>query len=266
MIIIEPVEFPGINSVLDNIEIYKEKFLADSVVLFRNANLDYDSQAFFHAELAKRLNCYIKLDEHKKTAKYIEDHSRNPRLRLAEKDDVMLRWHIEHVTYKNPIVMSTWNMTKFTTDIENGKTYFVDCEKVYNAMPDDWKKFLSICKANHPRKNSLNTDEEFPLVHDHWITGNPVLRTVIREFSYDNSQLVSVNDKNATDEDKELFKKISAWVNNYIYNNENIRIVQKWKQGDLLLVDIFKMAHAVTGGFDPKDREFIGMWGYRDLD
>jgi alpha-ketoglutarate-dependent taurine dioxygenase len=266
MIIIEPIEFPGVDTVLNNIGMYKEKFLADSVVLFRNANLDYDTQAFFHSELTKRLNCHTKLDENKKTSKYIEDHSKNPRLISSEKNDVMLRWHVEHVTYKNPIVMSTWNMTKFTTDTENGKTYFVDCEKVYSEMPDDWKNFLSNCKANHPGKNSWNSDEEFPLVYDHWITGNPVLRTVIREFSEDNCQLVSVNNKKPTEDDIKLFKKISSWVGKYIYNNENARIVQKWQQGDLLMVDIFKMAHAVTGGFDPKDREFIGMWGYRDLD
>jgi alpha-ketoglutarate-dependent taurine dioxygenase len=264
MIYIEPIEFPGIDNVLNNIEFYKEKFLQDSVILFRNANLDHADQSLFHFELSKLLNFYTISDKEKGLDNYIENHSKNPYRESTKKDDVMLKWHIEHVNYKNPIVISTWNMTKFTTDSENGKTYFIDCEKVYNEMPDDWKNFISSCKANHPGKNSWNTNKEFPLVYDHWITGNPVLRTVIREFTDDNSNLVSVNDKNATDEDKKLFKKISAWVGNYVYNNENARIVQKWQQGDLLIVDIFKLAHAVTGGFDPKDREFIGIWGYRD--
>ena len=49
-----------------------------------------------------------------------------------------------------------------------------------------------------------------------------------------------------------------------IEKDESIRIVHDWKQGDLVLMDAFKLAHAVTGGFKPEDREFTGIWGYRD--
>jgi alpha-ketoglutarate-dependent taurine dioxygenase len=261
---IEPIEFPGIDNVINNIEVYKKKFLEDSVILFRNANLNYDSQSLFHFKLSQLLNFHSAFDTETKLSNYIENHSKTPNVQSAKKDDVILNWHLEHVTYKNPIVISTWNMIKFTTDSENGKTYFIDFEKVYDQMPEDWKKFLNSCKVNHPGDKPWNSDEEFSVIYDHWITGKPVLRMVIREYFEDTNQLVSVDGKNPTDNDKELFKKISLWVGNYAYHNENSIIVQKWKEGDLLIVDIFKLAHAVTGGFDPNDREFIGIWGYKD--
>jgi alpha-ketoglutarate-dependent taurine dioxygenase len=259
---IEPIDFPGIDNILKNINKYKEKFLEDSVILFRNANLNYENQSFFHSELAKILNYHIGIDNEKKAQKYVEDHSKSNLIRSAKQNDILLDWHIEHVEYKNPIVISTWNMIKFKTDSENGKTYFIDSQKAYEQMPEDWKIFLNSCKAIHPESNLWDTDKVYPVIHNHWITGKPVIRTVIRHTDYMN-QLVSVNDKDPTDNEKKLFEKISLWFLDYVYNNKENRIVQKWQEGDLLIVDIFKLAHAVTGGFDSKDREFIGMWGHK---
>lgn len=260
----EIIEFPGIQNVLDNIDIYKKKFLKDSLIVFRNANLTYEDQSFFHAELAKRLNYNILISPENKADKYIENHSKRRLIDVAKQDDILLGWHVEHVYYKNPIVISTWNMTKFTTNSENGKTYFVDCEKAYNEMPEHWRNFLARCKVNNPGDNSWNTISEYPVVKNHWITGNPVLRLVIKLNKDDISNLVSVDDKDPTSAEKEFFEEISVWLGDYVYNNEEARIVHKWQQGDILMVDIFKLAHAVTGGFKPEDREFIGMWGYKD--
>ena len=47
-------------------------------------------------------------------------------------------------------------------------------------------------------------------------------------------------------------------------NNLNIRIVHKWKQGDLVIPDMFVMYHALTGGFSSDEREFVGIWSLRD--
>lgn len=261
---IEPIEFPGIDSILENIEYYKEKFLKDSVILFRNANLSYESQALLHSKIGKVFNYYPILDKDNLAERYIEDHSERNLIKVTEKDDILLPWHIEHVTYKNPIVISTWNMAKFKTDTENGKTYFVDCQKVYEDMPFEWKNFLNKCKINYPGTNSWNSNDEWPVVAKHWITESPVVRIVIRKFFDDANHLVSVGDKSPTESDIRLFSEILIWVSDYIYNNEDARIVQKWQEGDLLVVDIFKLAHAVTGGFASKDREFFGIWGYKN--
>ena len=52
---------------------------------------------------------------------------------------------------------------------------------------------------------------------------------------------------------------------NFEYDiNEKKFFIHEWKQGDFVIVDLFKMAHAVYGGFEPEDREFSGFWAYRD--
>ena len=60
-----------------------------------------------------------------------------------------------------------------------------------------------------------------------------------------------------------LFKQIKNFVFYQITKNQSIRFYHEWKQGDLVIVDLFKMAHAVYGGFLPEEREFFGYWAYR---
>jgi alpha-ketoglutarate-dependent taurine dioxygenase len=260
----QPVEFPGTQEVLDNIELYKQKFLEDSIIVFRNANLTQEQQSSFHAELGELFNYNVIKINNDQTDNYIENHSLRESIETAGTNDILLPWHIEHLYYSNPIVISTWNMTKFTTDTENGKTYFIDSEKAYNEMPEDWKNFLSLCKINNPNPDTDQSIDDFSPIVNHWISGNPLIRLAPRNNLGSGSTLKSVDNREATQTEKDLFEEIFMWFGNYVYSNQEDRIVHKWQQGDLLIVDIFKMNHAVTGGFDPADREFIGMWGYKD--
>lgn len=260
----QPVEFPGIQEVLDNVEVYKQKFLDDSIIVFRNANLSYDDQSFLHAQLGPLLGYYIDTEGDDKTSRYIENHSERPLIETATAGDILLPWHIENLYSGNPKVFSTWNMTKFTTDIENGKTYFIDCEKAYNAMPEEWKIFLDVCKINNPNIATDENLDDFSPVANHWMNSNLLLRLAPRKNKDSGTTLRSVYDREPTELEKTLFEEIFTWFGNYVYDNEEERIVHKWQQGDLLIVDIFKLAHAVTGGFSPADREFIGMWGFKN--
>jgi alpha-ketoglutarate-dependent taurine dioxygenase len=149
-------------------------------------------------------------------------------------------------------------MITFNTDTNNGKTYFVDSEKIYNRMPDEWKNFLEVCTINGKNFNADN----FKLVKNHWITGNKVVRMKVTDLKEGTEDLFMVNENTPTKEDVDLFNEILVWFGNEVINNEDIRIVHKWKQGDIVIPDLFKLAHAVTGGFDPADRKFIGIWGF----
>ena len=62
------------------------------------------------------------------------------------------------------------------------------------------------------------------------------------------------------------FKEIRNFYFDQVLYNKDIRICHKWDEGDFLVVDLFKMAHAVTGGFNPKEREFIGLWARETSD
>ena len=61
---------------------------------------------------------------------------------------------------------------------------------------------------------------------------------------------------------KEKFIEIRNFFINQIDKNEEIRIVHKWKENDLVFSDLFRLAHAVTGGFHSSERKFLGTWAY----
>jgi alpha-ketoglutarate-dependent taurine dioxygenase len=260
MINTRPIEFKSINEIVDNYKKYKEIFMEDSVLVFRNANLSYDDQVVLHRELGKYFGWHTFTEEDGNTSKYVEDHSKNMNVGKVSGDEIMLRWHIEHLHYDNPIVAATWNMITFNTNENNGKTYFVDSEKIYNSMPSDWKNFLESCTINGKHFNV----ENFKLIKNHWITGNKVIRMKVSVAEEKTQDLFFINNNVPTEEDVTNFNKILLWFGNQVINNEEIRIVHKWQQGDIVIPDLFKLAHAVTGGFDPIDRKFIGVWGYKN--
>lgn len=260
---IETIEFPGIDTIVNNAEFYKDKFVNDSILVFRNANLSFDQQSKLHSSLGKIFGWITPKEVDDKLTKYIENHASNRKLGIATKDEIMLTWHIEHVYYDNPILAGTWNMVVFNIDNENGKTYFVDSEKVYQLMSQESKDFLDKCIISAKDFGLEDLFTNFSPVQNHWITGKPLIRVRIAENKEGINNLVLFDGKEPTKDQNEKFKDIVWWFSNQVINNEEIRMVHKWQKGDLVIPDMFKLAHAVTGGFDPMDREFIGIWGYQ---
>jgi alpha-ketoglutarate-dependent taurine dioxygenase len=76
--------------------------------------------------------------------------------------------------------------------------------------------------------------------------------------------LVSYKSESPKKSELRYFQTLIRKIEDIVWNNEDIRIVHRWQQGDLVIPDLFKLAHAVTGGFRPEDREFRGIWGYKD--
>jgi alpha-ketoglutarate-dependent taurine dioxygenase len=267
MIYTEPIEFPGIDEIKNNFNHYKNKFINDSFLVFRNANLSNEEHLVFHKTLGDLFGWHTNVLEGK-TSSYTENHSSNELMGSVGKDEIMLKWHIEHIYYENPIVAATWNMSLFKTNSENGKTYFVDIEKVYSKMSDDYKSFLSRCMINAASvDNGIGHSglfkNNFKAIEKHWITNNPIIRVRILEKDESNISLVSFDNSIPNQDEINKFDEICLWISNEVYNNEDIRIVHKWNKGDIFIPDMFKLAHAVTGGFDPKDRQFTGIWGHQ---
>jgi alpha-ketoglutarate-dependent taurine dioxygenase len=271
MIIVEPTEFPGVDYILNNIDEYKNKFISDSVLCFRNANLSKEEQFDFGAKIGKLMG-WKYIDN---TSEYLENHVRKSDI-VSGPDDIIVEWHIEHTYYVNPIVASTWNMYNFKTNPENGKTYFVDTGVVFEMLSDEEKQFLIDSVVTEPDfiKNSqlksgflsedTNLSSEHPIIDKHWLTSKPIIRFMILPEPYIVT-LVSYKNESPSDESLEYFKSLIRKIEKIIMENEDIRIVHKWQQGDLVIPDLFKLAHAVTGGFKSEDREFRGIWGYKDI-
>lgn len=275
---ITPIDYPGFDNVFNNIEFYKEKFIKDSVIVFRGANLSLEDQKLFHYNLGD----FFKWNTLKNEDNYYkETHSHNNMVGIAKEDEIMLGWHVEHCYYDNPIVAGTWNMYHLKAAPGAGKTYFVDTSIVYEMLDNDSQDFLKTCKLNAKNFGLDNIFPPYKTIVDHWITGKPVIRMPIEEHwsefgpddenyiksnheSYEVNILHSVNDKSPTKEEYKKFSDIAKRVGNIVRNDESIRIAHQWEQGDLVFMDAFKLAHAVTGGFKPEDREFSGIWGQRD--
>jgi alpha-ketoglutarate-dependent taurine dioxygenase len=257
-----PVEYKSIKDIVDNIDKYKEKFIEDSVLVFRNANLSFDEHVALHKHIGEAFGWHVQRDE----THYKENHHRNQTLEVSGAEDITLPWHVEHFYYSNPIVTGTWNMFHLNAVEGAGKTYFVDTSKVYELLDNEAKNFLSNCILKiKPEKQNLPfvNETKYNTVLPHWLTNKPVIRMPLSKRVDD--EIFSVNGNDPTEKDYEIFRKSALKVIDLIENDESIRIVHNWRQGDLVLMDAFKLAHAVTGGFKPEDREFTGIWGHRDF-
>jgi alpha-ketoglutarate-dependent taurine dioxygenase len=263
MINTEPIMYPGMEELQENIDAYKEKFFNDGVLVFRNANFDKEEHADFNAFIASKFGWFPAAQNTlQDRTGYTENHSRAIEKGAVGKDEILIKWHQEHPYYQNPIVGSTWNMTKFKTDPDTGKTFFVDMQKLYESLSEANKEFLNKCKANLVVSQQKEVKVSTKVVQPHWHTKEPVIRS--RYVPDGVFFLTHFEDRTPSDEEIQKFKILSAFITNEVLNNEDIRIVHRWEQGDVVIPDLFKMAHAVTGGFDSENREFTGIWGFKD--
>lgn len=259
MIDIVPISFNGIEDIEYNSILYKEKFIKDAVMVFRNANLSHENHIKINDVFSKILGCH----RENNVNGYTENHSRmteNKKHQVGS-DDIMLTWHIEHPHYENPIVLGTWNMHKFTTDEENGKTYFVDTETLFNMMPKNMQDFSFNCKIINPVGETQGLSGIHNLIENHWITNKPLIRiSHLYQTGKDYQVLHSFENRIPTSFEYEEYNNVISWIQNQISKNLDIRMVHRWNQGDLAVTDMYKMCHAVSGGFESKDREFTGIW------
>jgi alpha-ketoglutarate-dependent taurine dioxygenase len=262
MVNILPIQYPGIEEILNNIDFYKKKFIDDSVIVFRDANMSLLEQKNFNKIMGEKIGWYPNLipDSH-----YQENHSRKKALETIGPDEVMLAWHIEYPYYSNPIVIGMWNMFKLTAPIGAGKTYFVNTSVIYNMLNIDDRNFLKSCILRGPKFKEFNSfyqDKEHYAISEHWITKLPIIRIVLNRNC--ENTLAYVNGILPTKQEEKRFEKIVYKIINIIESDESVRIVHTWKQGDLVIMD-GSLAHAVTGGFTHDSREFYGMWGHRQV-
>jgi alpha-ketoglutarate-dependent taurine dioxygenase len=264
MIKIVPIEFPGLEELKNNFDFYKNKLIEDSVVAFRNANISLEDQKELHKTLGDLFGWETREGGWNY---YQENHSHNPSINTAQKDEILLGWHMEHVYYNTPIIASTWNMSTFNVDSSVGKTYFFDTQKIYSSLDEDSQNFLSKCRLNSSNFNLEQPFIPYDLVQDHWLTKEKVIRLPIGGDIFENLEILdSFDGEKPSLENNNKFKTLASSISRRITDDESSRLVHEWKQGDLLLVDIFRLAHAVTGGFEPKDREFTGIWGWKKID
>lgn len=254
--LVDVIEFKGIQDISDNIAYYKDKFLKDAVFCLRNANLTVEEQEKVARIFGDHLQWYPNSVDPSKDL-YVENHERHMEA-IVSRDaySTILPWHMEHVFRENPIVSGLWNMQLFTCDNIFGKTYFVDTAKLFNQLNIKDKEFITKVRL----KETVGQKDLFiNLVEKHRVTGENVIRFPF-PFHH-NTELFEFDGKDFDESILQEYNELYGYIYNKITTDESIRFEQRWQQGDLLIVDLFKMAHAVTGGFMPDQRKFTGIFG-----
>jgi alpha-ketoglutarate-dependent taurine dioxygenase len=271
---IQPIPYPGMGYIQQNIERYKEQFINEHILLFRGANLNENEQVGLQKIFNESLGCFpSKHTMLKAQADYTEDHHN-----ITNKTDhIILGWHIEHPYFDNPMVLALWNMELFDSSNSGGDTLFVSGSDIYNMLSTEEKDFLNRCyhkETEYPFLQSMikplkdsNVDFFYKIVQSHWLTNEPVLRMHFADFisnqSDEFSELYSVDGKQPTIEERKKYNNIVQKIMRLL-NTDGLHImVQEWEQGDLLIVDIHLLIHAVTGGFTSDKRKFRGLWSYQ---
>lgn len=269
MIEIEPIEFPGISSVKDNIEFYMEKFLAEKIIVFKNAHCDESMQNEISEIFGIALNCSPMIAGTSRDF-YIEDHHKHiDNIPTAGKDDILLHWHIEHVVQDRSHALGVWNMELFKCDSSSGKTYFVDMVEMYSNLSKEEQDFADKVTVTtiYEKENVIEEERKgmdvfeeisftYPIVKKHWITQEKGLR-----FDFGTgTELALFDSRNPTDEEMSKYKLLRDKIEQNVLSSEDIRMVLKWEQGYLAIPDLFKLAHSVTGGFQKEERRLKGIF------
>ena len=257
----QPIEYFNIKDLEANIGYFGDKFKNEGLLVFRNANLSESDQRRVQEIFGDYFGIYPNSQESFDQL-YIENHDAIREINSSG-DELMLGWHMEHLYMSNPIVIGFWNMYKFLADPNTGKTFFYDSRTLYKLIPDDWKDFLALCVIDTSGNvNVLNDiNHTLPIV-EHWLTKEPTLRIPLYKIDPDFHPLVSFAGSPASSEQKDEYEKITLGIKSLLLGDTFRTFTHKWKQGDLVIVDIHCMLHAVSGGFDPSEREFRGMWSY----
>jgi alpha-ketoglutarate-dependent taurine dioxygenase len=254
--------YSSYSEILGDLDAILEVFFRESVVVLRGANLTTDEQL----ELTRALGDISGWTPNSSSdfeQAYQESHSRLPNKETVSSDEVALGWHLEHIEYDDhsPIIAGVWNMLKFKVEPDVGKTWFVDMSKIYNLLPSNDQEFLenSVQTWVEPHDGKEFTTD---VVKAHWYTGERAIRMHMTRFNSDSHWLSTFDGRLPTPAEAFRYEELKNVIHNYVWDDISVRAEHRWNQGDLILADLFKNAHAVTGGFSSEDREFVGLWVY----
>ena len=271
MTTINTTEFVSIEEIKSNPDKYKEMYLKNKIIVFRNANLNKEQQTELMIFFGDLLGWFPN-SKNTNPSDYTEDHHKHMNNnKNIEKDELMLNWHTEHVQNEEDSYLgATWRMEKFQCPEDSGHTYFVDMTRMFQDLSKEDQDFISKCK-NMLQTTEMRYEEgqakeipivkEFDAVKNHPITGEKTIRLSL--FSPDPKQnsLFEIDGRKPNEEEKDRYRKIIVWICKEVWTNTEIRMVLKWQQGDVAVPDLFKLAHAVSGGFIQNQRTLQGQFG-----
>ena len=262
-------EYKGVEDIRKNISDYFNKFEENSVICFRGGDVSKDEQSEIFkifGDLAnwfpntKALETQQGIDAFNQFSFYSENHWHAFPQNLKN-DQIVITWHLEHFYKKNNRTAGAiWNMKTFTCDPESGKTLFVDAHKLWKTLTKEEQQFLANSETYF-----YYFDEVFtaPCVSIHFRTGEELAHVDFDPKLETRRYLYRYNGFEPSDAETQEFNRIMMFLNHQVKTNEDIRIVHSWRQGDIIIPDLFKLIHTITGGFQPEERYFNGVWAFQ---
>lgn len=245
----------AVSKVSDAIEIFNR----DGLVLFRGHKFTEDE----HKQITMLLGDHLNWDINSKSEPWelnsglvFGGHSDNPDKDYGKSSlDYVLDWHIEQIHYVTPPLGGVWYMKEFSARADTGQTVFIDSAELYETFSEQDRDFLlkSIIFWDKP----VNTGKGpfyTKAVQDHPITGSPVLRVEMDVGCSITPILYSIDGRKPTEEEIQKFEDMRVSIKDELLHNESIKYCQEWATGDLLVVDFFRMYHAVLGGYKYNER------------
>ena len=191
-------------------------------------------------------------------------HSDNPAVENSYPDDYLLGWHIEQVFYIDPFLAGFWNMHHIGYDNKMaGRTLFADSIGLYSELSYEDQDFLSHCVVIWDKP--IGPDRGFgpfytKAIDFHPNTGEPVIRLETDTGTLIPLELYKFKNEDPTADETDRFNQIFSWLRDRLDKDTSIRYEQQWEEGDLVIVDLFRMYHALTGGFGEGQRKFYATF------
>tara|TARA_B110000503_G_scaffold131362_2_gene205858 strand:+ start:9021 stop:9890 length:870 start_codon:yes stop_codon:yes gene_type:complete len=195
---------------------------------------------------------------------FMGGHSDDPHRGESIASDYVVDWHIEQVFYVDTFLAGFWNMYHIGyDDPKAGNTHFVDSSEIYDLLPAETKDFLE--KAVVIWDKPIGPRQGFGPYYTKALDTNRVNGKITIRLEADGGCIlpVSLHKFDGEDPTSEQSAYFDATLNNLkqeLSTNKQIRYVQQWQEGDLIIVDLFRMYHAVTGGFKYGERQFHGTF------
>lgn len=258
------------SDIISNIDKYTDLFLQRGVLVFKKLNLNANEQESITKAFGKKLDWgHISLFDE-------EDHSFTINTfgkQLYTNNDILIPWHLENSHKNDRQIASTWNMIVLTCDKNSGTTGFVHSSDILSNMDDNWIEFLRKSQVTNSMQDSYNLIDNIPqkpkiairpCLVQHRNTGVEIVNVSPR---YHQDVLYSVDGLPPSQENFETFGQIKKWIDVTVQSYENNPDHWlTWDLGDLVVVDLTTIFHAVKGGFLIGERKFRRYWAYSSFD
>lgn len=246
-----------IEELLEQEERFMESFTRDGIYVIRGLVLDTEE---------KHLNLVYKLGKIYNWG-FRDQGSRSVISRVTHKEHntdgdqkVFLPWHLEHVEATDfPIFSGVWNMINFKAPPTAGATLFYDALNLYRNLKSDDQKFLNKCVVAWDQFD-LTGPYYTPAVSLHpWMKVETIRMDVDESMPF-TPYLYKFDGKDPSEEQKQRFSVLQKHVTELVNTDTENQYRQNWQEFDIAIIDIYRMYHAVVGGFSRGQREFMGTF------